>query len=161
MLNLIKPSIARAAALTLGLGATTTLADASFAQEAETRAASEYELSTAVAIASRQWRDAFNAGDAAGAAAMYEEDAIMVAEPFGTFEGREAIEAFWTQLIEDGFDDIVYANTTTVVSHDLTTAEVSASWRMNNAHGVITRELWALQSDGIALLREDHFEVAQ
>lgn len=135
MSNLIKPSIARAA--------------------------SEFELSTAVATASRQWRDAFNAGDAAGAAAMYEADAIMVAAPFGTFEGREAIEAFWTQLIEAGFDDVVYANTTTVVSQDLATAEVSASWRMNTAHGVITRELWALQPDGTALLREDHFEVAQ
>ncbi|WP_300035701.1 nuclear transport factor 2 family protein [uncultured Roseobacter sp.] len=131
------------------------------ADEAATRAASEFELSMAVATASRQWRDAFNAGDAAGAAAMYEEDAVMVAEPFGTFEGREAIQAFWTQLVEGGFDDVVYFNTTTVVAQDLETAVVSAEWRMNKAHGIITKELWALQPDGTALLREDHFEVAQ
>lgn len=131
------------------------------AEEAATRAATEFELSMAVATASRQWRDAFNSGDAAGAAAMYEEDAVMVAEPFGTFEGREAIQAFWTQLVEGGFDDVVYFNTTTVVSQDLTSAVVSADWRMNNANGIITKELWALQPDGTALLREDHFQVAQ
>lgn len=131
------------------------------AEDAETRAVSEFKLSMAVATASRQWREAFNSGDAAGAAAMYEEDAVMVAEPFGTFEGREAIQAFWTQLVEGGFDDVIYFNTTTVVSQDLTAAVVSADWRMNNANGIITKELWALQPDGTALLREDHFQVAQ
>ncbi|QFT33124.1 SnoaL-like domain protein [Labrenzia sp. THAF82] len=134
----------------------------SFAQEAQTRAASEYELSTAVAKASRAWRDAFNAGDATAAAALYEEDAIMVAKPFGTFKGRDAIEAFWTKLIEDGFDDVVYFNTsTTIVDKSLTSARVAADWKMNNAQGIITNEHWVLQPDGSVLLREDHFEVAQ
>ncbi|WP_298958258.1 nuclear transport factor 2 family protein [uncultured Roseibium sp.] len=134
----------------------------SFAQDAETRAASEYELSTAVAKASRAWRDAFNAGDAAAAAALYEEDAVMVAKPFGTFKGRAAIEGFWTKLIEDGFDDVVYFNTsTTIVDKGLTSARVAADWQMNNAQGIITNEHWVLQPDGSVLLREDHFEVAQ
>ena len=131
------------------------------AEEAETRATSEFELSTAVATASKKWRDAFNAGDAEGAAAMYEEDAIMIAKPFGTFEGREAIQAFWAQLVEGGYDDVIYYNTTTLVSRDLSNARVSADWKMNNAQGIITNELWALQPDGTALLREDHFEVMQ
>ncbi len=65
MPNLTKTSIALAAALMMGLGTTAALSIATYAQEAETRAASEFELSTAVATASRQWRDAFNAGDAA------------------------------------------------------------------------------------------------
>ncbi|WP_298938377.1 nuclear transport factor 2 family protein [uncultured Ruegeria sp.] len=148
-------------AVALAMTLATSISNPSFAEEAETRAATEFELSTAVATASRQWRDAFNAGDAAGAAAMYEEDAIMVAKPFGTFKGRSEIEAFWAQLVEGGFDDVIYFNTTTVVSQDLSTAQVSADWKMNSAHGTITKELWALQSDGTALLREDHFEVAQ
>lgn len=128
----------------------------------EARAEREFNLSTAVATASRAWRDAFNAGDAAGAAAQYEEDAVMVVTPFGRFEGRAQIEAFWTDLIAKGFQNVVYSNTSTVVlDQDLTSARVSANWAMNNAHGVITNETWVMQPDGRALLREDHFEVAQ
>lgn len=128
--------------------------------EAETCAASEHRLAVAVAAASRAWRDAFNAGDAAAAAALYEDNAVMVVKPFGTFEGRAAIQAFWNGIIENGFRDVIYTNTvTTVLDH--TSARVAAVWRMNNAHGVITNELWVLQSDGRALLREDHFEIAQ
>lgn len=156
MSKLLQTPIALATALTLGVGATATLAE-----DAATRAADEFELSKAVATASQKWRDAFNAGDAAAAAALYEENAIMVAKPFSTFEGRAAIQAFWTQLVAGGYDDVIYDNTTTVVSRDLSTAQVSAEWKMNNAHGIITNELWALQPDGTALLREEHFEVAQ
>ncbi|MCR9137688.1 MAG: nuclear transport factor 2 family protein [Alphaproteobacteria bacterium] len=148
--------------LPLVIALTASTAAPVLAKEAETRAANEYALSTAVATASRAWRDAFNAGDAAAAAALYEEDAIMVAKPFGTFEGRDAIQAFWENLIKGGFDDVVYYNTsTTIVDQTLTAAKVSAEWKMNNAHGIITNEHWVLQPDGTALLREDHFEVAQ
>ena len=135
---------------------------ASAADTSEARAAKEYQLSTAIATASRAWRDAFNAGDAAAAAALYEEDAIMVAKPFGTFTGRAQIQQFWGNIIEQGFDDVVYYNTQTkIVDKTLTAASVSASWEMNNASGIITNELWVLQDDGTALLREDHFEVSQ
>ena len=86
----------------------------------------------------------------------------MVVKPFGTFRGRAAIQAFWEDIISKGFDDVVYSNTTTkVVDQTLTAASVSANWKMNNASGVITNELWVLQPDGTALLREDHFEIAQ
>ncbi len=48
-----------------------------------------------------EWQIAFNNQDAAGCAAQYTEDCIMVAKPFGTFEGREAIQGFgktsWTK----------------------------------------------------------------
>ena len=126
----------------------------------KTRAENEYKLSTAIAKASRAWRDAFNSGDAAAAAALYEKEAIMVAKPFGTFKGREQIQAFWADIIEKGFADVVYYHTqTTIIDQTLTAARVSADWTMNNAKGVITNELWVLQEDGSALLREDHFEV--
>lgn len=149
-------------AATLALAVLVSLPGTSFAQDAETRAMKEYDLSTAVAAASRQWRHAFNAGDAAGAAAMYEKDAVMIAKPFGTFKGRKAIQAFWQKIIDGGFDDVVYFNTTTkIVDQSLTSARISADWKMNKAKGIITNELWVLQADGKALLREDHFEVTQ
>ncbi len=127
-----------------------------------TSAARETALSIAVAEGSLAWRNAFNAGDAAGAAEMYEENAIMVVKPFGTFEGREAIQAFWTSIISKGFNDVVYINTTThVIDQTLTAASVSADWKMNNAKGIILDELWVLQPDGTALIREGHFEITQ
>ncbi|MDD9878733.1 MAG: DUF4440 domain-containing protein [Magnetovibrio sp.] len=115
------------------------------------------DIETAVAAASERWKSSFNGGDAAGCAACYEEDAVMVAKPFGTFTGRAEIEAFWTQIIADGFADVEYIEPSLEVL-DETSAVLSAGWKMNNAHGVITRELWVLQADGGALLREDHFE---
>lgn len=149
----------------LSLCTVAALAQPAFAEDtrdASARAADEFALSTAVATASRAWRDAFNAGDAAAAAALYEEDALMVAKPFGTFEGRAAIQAFWQQIIDGGYDDVVYFNTNTrVTDSTLTAAQVSASWTMNNAQGIITNELWVMQPDGTAKLREDHFEITQ
>ncbi len=135
---------------------------ASFAEtiSPEVQASQEATLQIAVATASQAWKDAFNAGDAAAAAALYEDDAVMVVEPFGTFTGKDEILAFWTNLVSKGFDDVVYIDTTTVVL-DANSARVSASWSMNNASGIITNEYWVLQEDGRALLREDHFEVAQ
>lgn len=135
---------------------------ASFAETVspETQASQEATLLIAVATASQAWKDAFNAGDAAAAAALYEDDAVMVVKPFGTFTGKDEILAFWTDLVSKGFDDVVYVDTKTVVL-DGNSASVSASWSMNNASGIITNEHWVLQEDGSALMREDHFEVAQ
>ena len=115
--------------------------------------------------ASADWKAYFNAGDAAGCASCYEEDAIMVAKPFGTFKGRAEIEAFWTNLITDGFTDVEYINPN-IEPLDDKSAVLTSKWKMNKAHGVITREVWVLQSvlpeagnqAVTALLREDHFE---
>ena len=41
---------------------------------------------------------------------------------------------------------------------DENSAILSSKWSMNKAAGVITKELWVLQEDGSALLREDNFE---
>ena len=110
-----------------------------------------------VNAASDRWKAFFNAGDAAGCASCYEADATMVAAPFGTFVGREQIEQFWSGLIADGFADVEYIDRTTEAI-DEKSAVISAGWRMNKARGVITRELWVMQDNGEALLREDHFE---
>ncbi len=107
--------------------------------------------------ASEEWKAAFNSGDAAGCASQYESDAVMAAKPFGTFKGTEEIKAFWQKLIDDGFTDVEYINPQIEVI-DETSAVLSSGWKMNKAEGIITKELWVLQSDGSAKLRIDEFE---
>ena len=111
----------------------------------------------AVKLASKQWQTAFNSGDAVGCANQYEKDAVMHARPFGTFTGREEIQGFWQKLIDDGFSDVEYINPRIEVL-DETSALLKSGWRMNQASGIIHKELWVLQADGTAKLREDDFE---
>src|SRR5689334_25266901 len=44
----------------------------------------------------------FNAGDAAGMAAFYAEDARLLAEHADLVQGRDAIERFWREAISRG-----------------------------------------------------------
>ncbi len=113
---------------------------------------------SAVYKASTEWKSAFNSGNAAACAAQYEADAVMHARPFGTFIGTEQIQAFWQKLIDDGFSDVEYIEPKIDVV-DETSAVLKAGWKMNNAAGAIHKELWVLQADGTAKLREDDFEV--
>lgn len=112
---------------------------------------------TVVSEGSEKWKAAFNAGDAAGCAAQYEDDAVMHARPFGTFNGTNDIKAFWKTLIADGYTDVEYVDPEIKILDD-TTAVLTSRWRMNKASGVIHKELWAIQEDGTAKLREDDFE---
>ncbi|MEO6053436.1 MAG: DUF4440 domain-containing protein [Chthoniobacterales bacterium] len=112
----------------------------------------------AVKKASAQWQAAFNAGDAVGCAAVYEAGAVMNAKPLGTFTGTGQILGFWTQLIAEGYTSAAYSDLK-IEAKDETTAVLTAEWEMNNASGVIHRELWILQPDGTAKLREADFEV--
>ena len=114
-------------------------------------------LTTQTLKASQQWKTFFNQGDAAGCASMYEANAKMVAKPFGVYEGRQKIEAFWQDLIGKGFADVDYIAPKIELADENSTV-LTSNWTMNNAQGVITRELWVLQSDGTMRLREDHFE---
>ncbi|MEM7401825.1 MAG: nuclear transport factor 2 family protein [Pseudomonadota bacterium] len=112
---------------------------------------------SAVKIASDNWKSAFNSGDAAGCALQYEEKAVMHARPFGTFTGREEIQTFWQNLIDDGFADVEYIKPVINII-DETSAMLTSSWKMNKASGVIHKEIWVLQENGEAKLREDDFE---
>lgn len=111
----------------------------------------------ATTAASQQWQSAFNAGNAALCAAQYEPTAVMYARPFGTFTGTTEIQGFWQKLIADGFSEVEYLEPTIEVI-DATSAVLTSGWKMNHAKGVIHRELWVLQADGTAKLREDDFE---
>lgn len=111
----------------------------------------------AVRQASESWKHSFNTGNAAGCAAQYEADAVMHARPFGTFTGTEEIQAFWQKLIDDGFAEVEYIEPELKVI-DETSALLTSKWKMNNASGIIHKELWVLQEDGSAKLREDDFE---
>lgn len=116
------------------------------------------EVRRIISEGSEKWKAAFNAGDAAGCAAQYEDDAIMHARPFGTFNGTTDIQIFWQNLMTDGYADVEYIDLEIEVLDD-TTAVLSSKWRMNKASGVIHKELWVIQEDGHAKLREDDFEV--
>lgn len=50
--------------------------------------------------------DAYNKGDAAGVAALYTEDAVILPPGAEMAEGREAIEAFWKGAIDAGMKDL-------------------------------------------------------
>ncbi|WP_297478613.1 nuclear transport factor 2 family protein [uncultured Photobacterium sp.] len=104
------------------------------------------------------WKIAFNNQDAAGCAAQYAEDAIMEAQPFGIFEGRKAIQAFWQNIIDQGFKDVDYTNMVWQSDND-TGYILMADWMMNKAFGVVHKEVWRLQADGEARLTYDKFEV--
>ncbi|MBT5709241.1 MAG: nuclear transport factor 2 family protein [Verrucomicrobia bacterium] len=111
----------------------------------------------AVKRASMRWKNSFNSGDAAGCAAQYEQEAVMHARPFGTFTGTEEICGFWQKLIEDGFKDVDYIEPQ-IENTDNKSATLTSKWKMNKASGVIHKELWVIQEDGEAKLREDDFE---
>ncbi|CAB9514680.1 expressed unknown protein [Seminavis robusta] len=113
---------------------------------------------SATQAASKLWKDSFNSGNAAGCAAQYESTALMEAKPFGTFKGTEEIQGFWQKLIDDGFSEVEYVEATKLEVVSADSVVLSSNWKMNKAKGVITKELWVLQGDGTAKLREDHFE---
>lgn len=114
-------------------------------------------IENAVWTASEAWKTAFNSGDAAGCAAQYEPTAVMNARPFGTFTGTIAIQEFWQQLIDDGFAHVEYLQPSIKVL-DKSSAVLTSRWKMNQAQGLIHKELWVLQKDGQAKLRHDDFE---
>ena len=104
------------------------------------------------------WQTAFNSQDAAGCAAQYNETCIMNARPFGTFEGREAIQAFWQKIIDQGFKDVDYTDVKWQ-EHQDGGYILTSSWTMNKAFGVVHREHWVVEEDGHARLISDDFEV--
>lgn len=104
------------------------------------------------------WQTAFNNQDAQGCAAQYNEDCLMHARPFGTFEGREAIQAFWQGIIDQGFKDVDYTDVKWE-EHQDGGYILTSSWTMNKAFGVVHREHWVVEADGHSRLISDDFEV--
>ena len=82
----------------------------------------------------------------------------MVAKPFGTFRGQAAIEAFWADLISQGFAEVAYTDVDWN-AHSEGGYVLSSKWTMNNAFGVVHKEHWQVQADGQARLTYDEFEV--
>jgi len=103
------------------------------------------------------WQTAFNNQDAKGCAAQYQETCIMTARPFGVFEGRQAIEDFWQGIINQGFNDVEYAQVSWEAEDE--GYVLTSHWTMNKAFGVVHRELWVIEADGHARLASDEFEV--
>ncbi|GAL02353.1 isochorismatase [Photobacterium aphoticum] len=104
------------------------------------------------------WQTAFNQQDAKGCAAQYDENCVMHARPFGTFTGREAIEGFWQNIMDQGFADVDYTEVTWTPEGEEGYI-LTAAWTMNKAFGVVHREHWVVQPDGQARLISDDFEV--
>ena len=104
------------------------------------------------------WANAFNRQDAKGCAEQYVEDCVMVAKPFGQFKGRGEIEAFWQNIMDQGFNDVNYTDSEWE-KVDEKSYILTSKWTMNKAYGVVHRELWTLQEDGTAKLTYDEFEV--
>ena len=117
------------------------------------------KVETEVLNASEKWISNFNAGNTIGIANAYTADAIMVAKPFGTFEGRKAISEFWTPFIASGATDLEYSNTKVKIVHK-TKAIISSDWKMNVGKGIITNETW-VKTNGLWKLEADHFEVIE
>ncbi|TDI78746.1 MAG: isochorismatase, partial [Betaproteobacteria bacterium] len=64
------------------------------------------------------------------------------------------------KLINDGYSTVEYINPKINIVNE-TSAILTAKWKMNKANGVIHKELWVLQEDGTAKLREDDFEIKE
>ena len=104
------------------------------------------------------WQQAFNSQDAKGCAEQYMDNCVMQAKPFGTFEGKEAIQGFWQNIIDQGFAEVNY----TEVTWDAIGEDgyiLTSNWTMNKAFGVVHREHWQVGADGVAKLASDDFEV--
>ena len=57
----------------------------------------------------------------------------MQADPFGTLEGVEAIQAFWQKLIQDGFSEVEYLDPKIEVQ-GVGAALLTSGWKMNYTH---------------------------
>lgn len=104
------------------------------------------------------WQQAFNAQDAKACANQYCDDAVMTASPFGKFNGRDAIQAFWQNIIDQGYHTVAYTDVTWECCEEGGYI-LTANWTMNKAYGVITREHWIVEADGCARLIDDQFEI--
>lgn len=104
------------------------------------------------------WQEAFNRQDAAGCAAQYSDDAIMEARPMGIFNGVNDIQAFWQNIMDQGFKDVQYSDVNWQAEGE-DGYILTSNWTMNKAFGAVHKEHWQIQADGSAKLVSDLFEI--
>ncbi|WP_135505903.1 YybH family protein [Roseovarius aestuariivivens] len=85
------------------------------------------DTASEIAARSATFEAAFNSGDAAGVAAHYTEDAVILAPDTDRIDGREAIAGLWQAFIDAG-----------VVDLDLVTTEIEAMGETANEIGAYT-----------------------
>ncbi len=115
-------------------------------------------LKKSVYRGAQHWVDCIETMDSHGCSLCYEENATMIAEPFGTFRGREAIKEFWDDLMSDGYNDLRFIHQKlTVVGDD--EVHCQGIWTMSKAYGAFIKVVWIIQDDGTALISHDHFRI--
>jgi len=82
------------------------------------------EIQDAIAAANEEFMAAVGRGDAAGLAALYTEDGMLLPPNFDFFIGREAVQAFWQGVIDMGIKE-AKLEIVEVEGHGNTVIEVS------------------------------------
>ena len=77
------------------------------------------DVRAALEKSSQAWMAAFNAGDAAGIAALYTEDAMLLPPDATQIKGRQAVQDTFQGWIDAGFKDIVFETVEVEVSGDM------------------------------------------
>lgn len=77
------------------------------------------DVRAAIEKASQAWMAAFDAGDAAGIAALYSEDAMLLPPDATQIKGRQAVQETFQGWIDAGFKDIVLETVEVEASGDL------------------------------------------
>lgn len=107
--------------------------------------------------ASMKWIQGFNTGKGAICGNGYSEKATMNAVPFALLNGKKDIQGFWTKLISNGANNLIY-NNPIFTAQTANTATLAARWSMNIGEGKIYQEKWE-KINGEWLLTYDEFQV--
>ncbi|WP_109301383.1 hypothetical protein [Aquimarina sp. AU474] len=107
--------------------------------------------------ASIEWTNGFNSGKSNIPGEGYSENATLNPIPFPTTNGKDNIQGFWTKLIRDGAQNLIYHNPIFTAKTDKS-ATLSSHWSMNIGEGKIYQEKWEFINNKW-LLTYDEFEV--
>jgi uncharacterized protein (TIGR02246 family) len=101
------------------------------------------------------WTTAYNAGDAAKLAALYDKDAVLSTRPSGSVEGKDAIEFFWKNDFGGGKPTTKLEMTDAYMAGDLAHLEgeyeVTDKGKISKGHYV---QLWMQDGDDWRIHRE-------
>ena len=101
------------------------------------------------------WTTAYNAGDVAGLAALYDKDAVLSTRPTGSVVGRDAIGSFWREDFGGGKPSTTLTLTDVYMAGDLAHLEgeyeVSDKGKVTKGHYV---QLWMQDGNAWRIHRE-------